>query len=177
MRTSIAVTMAAALMAAPAMAQDQRPTMTPMTHAQGGMMEMMMGGMMAMTDSPDLILKLRESLELSESQVQRVKAIQESAHSGMQQHMMPAMQGMQAAMKLLEAPAPDFAAYEAELRKAANHMVLAHSAMARADADARQVLTAPQRERLAFARKIMAEMKDGMMKDSMMKPPKDGMMQ
>lgn len=181
MRTIFAATIAVALLATPALAQEKQPEarhdMMQMMQSQGGMMEMMQGGMMGMDAGPTMILKLKESLELSEDQVKRLTAIQKSAKSGMQQHMMEGMHAMQGAEKLLEPASPDFGAYEAALRNAANHMVLAHTAMARADAEARQVLNPQQRERLTLARKVMKEMKDGMMKDSMMKGGmmKDGM--
>lgn len=168
-RTILAVTTAAALMSTPALAQHApnqhspaqpraaaQPNMMPMEHGQGGMMD---GGMMAMPGGPDMILKLKGSLELTEAQITRLKAIHETAHTGMRAHMMPGMQGMQSAAKMLEAATPDLAAYEAELRKSAEHMVLAHAAMARAEVEARQVLTVPQRERLVLARRMMLELK------------------
>ncbi len=191
MKPMLTVLMAATLLAAPLYAQSKATApktrmtpMTPMTPKPDGMMAMMMSGdMMPMPDDPSMILMLKESLELSADQVTRLTAIQATAQAGMKEHMMEHMQGMQSAATLLEPVTPNFTAYEAELRKAANHMVLAHLGAARADADARGVLTPMQRDRLSLARKMMKEMnakmmKDGMMKDGMMKDGmmKDGMM-
>lgn len=190
MRKTIAgLTAALVLMAAPVAAQD-RPLGEPADtsrgmgmmqggmmgmmqgmHGQDGMMGMMGGGMMGgmgMMGGPMMILRLEESLELSESQVERLKAIQESARTEMRQHMMQGMHAMHGAQTLLDAGSPDLAAYEAKLREGMNHMVLAHTSMAKADVDARQVLNAGQREKLALARAMMKEMRGGMMQGGMM---------
>lgn len=137
-------------------------------HGQGGMMGLMEGGMMGMAGGPAMILRLEESLELTDDQVERLEAIRESARSGMRQHMMQGMQSMQAAQELLAGDSPDLDAYEERLREAANHMVLAHTAMAGATVEARGLLTPEQRERLALARRMMQEMRGGMMQGSMM---------
>ncbi len=173
MRTLNMLAMAVTLTATPAMAQgtqpDTRHDMTQMTRGQGGMMMMMGDGMMGMDAGPTMILKLRESLALSADQVQRLTTMQEAAQSGMQQHMMEGMHAMQAAENLLAGASPDLKAYEASMRDAANHMVLMHTGMARVEMEARQVLTAQQRDHLTLARKMMKEMKEGMEKESMMK--------
>lgn len=132
------------------------------------MMQMMGGGMMAMDDAPAMILKMKASLELTGDQVQRLTTIQKTAQAAKQQHMMMGMQAMQTAKKLLDVPAPDLKAYEAGMRDAANHMILAHTGMARADMDANQVLTAQQRDRMTFGRKMMKEMKENAEKEHMM---------
>ena len=185
MKQMLVVLMAATLLAAPLHAQSKATApktrmmpMMPMPMPDGMMAMMMSGDMMPMPDNPSMILTLKESLELTADQVTRLTAIQATAQAGMKEHMMEHMQGMQSAATLLEPVTPNFTTYEVELRKAANHMVLAHLGAARADADARGVLTPMQRDRLSLARKMMKEMNakmmmDGMMKDGMMK---DGMM-
>jgi len=145
-------------------------------HGQAGMMGsmgMMGDGMMGMVGGPAMILRLEQSLDLTEAQVERLKALQESAQAGMRQHMMQGMQGMRAAQELLAGESPDVAAYEERLREAANHMVLAHTAMARAAVEARGLLTPQQQDRLALARTMMQEMRAGTMQGMMM----PGMMQ
>ncbi len=189
-QTVAGLTIVAALAAAPVVAQERplgqradstahpgmmQPGMMQGMHGQAGMMGsmgMMGDGMMGMVGGPAMILRLEKSLDLTEAQVERLKALQESAQSGMRQHMMQGMQGMHAAQELLKGESPDVAAYEERLREAANHMVLAHSAMARATVEARGLLTPQQKERLALARTMMQEMRGGMM-DGMM----PGMMQ
>lgn len=173
MRMMSMITMTVALAAAPAMAQEAHPD------GRADMMQVMhgQGGMMGRDAGPGMILKLKESLELTDDQVKRLMTIQKEAQAGMQQHMMAGMKAMQAADKLLDVASPDFAAYEVAMRGAANHMVLAHTGMARADVEARQVLTADQRNHLTLARKMMKEMKEGAEKAAMMKEGmmKDGM--
>ncbi|MFW6323399.1 MAG: Spy/CpxP family protein refolding chaperone [Guyparkeria sp.] len=144
-------------------------------HGQGGMMGMMGGGMMGMAGGPAMILGLEESLELTGDQVERLEALRESAQSGMRQHMMQGMQTMHASQELLAGESPDVAAYEERLREAANHMVLAHTAMARAAVEARGLLTPQQQDRLALARSMMQEMRAGMMQGMMMPGMMHGM--
>ncbi len=176
MRTMSVIAIAMTLIAAPAMTQEKHPEAG---HDMMQMMAMMQGqgGMMAMDDGPSMILKLKESLELSNDQVQRLTTLQKSSHAAMQPHMMGAMHAMKAGEKLLGGTAPDLKAYETALRDAANHMVLARTGMAKADVEARQVLTAQQRDRLTLAGKIINEMKNGSDKGGMMKEgmKKDGM--
>jgi Spy/CpxP family protein refolding chaperone len=135
-------------------------------HGQDGMMGGGMGG-------PMMILRLEESLELSESQVERLKAIQEAAQTDMRQHMMQGMQAMRGAQTLLDGDSPDLDAYEAKLKEAADQMVRAHASMATAAVEARQVLDAGQREKLALARAMMKEMHGGMMQGGMMQEKGD----
>ena len=138
---------------------------------QGGMMQMMHGQsgmMMGMAMGPGMVLRLQESLELTDDQVTQLETLRDSARSTMRQHMMQGMQVMHAASGMLSSDSPDLDAYETRLRQAADHMVLAHTAMARAAVAARQVLTPEQRERLSLARQMMHEMQPGMMGRGMM---------
>ncbi|MGM0669164.1 MAG: Spy/CpxP family protein refolding chaperone [Gemmatimonadota bacterium] len=124
---------------------------------QGGMMQ---GGMMdmGMAGGAGMILSLEESLDLSEDQVQRLEEMQESIRDEVQQHTSQAMEAGQAAMEALQSDTPDLGTYEESLREAADHSILAHTAMARSDVEARQLLTAEQQKDLAFTRSMMMEM-------------------
>jgi Spy/CpxP family protein refolding chaperone len=187
-RTMAGLTILAALVAAPVAAQERplgqqadsahhpgmmQPGMMQPGMMNPGMMQMMQrmhgqGGMMGMAGGPAMILGLKESLELTDDQVERLEALRESAQSGMRQHMMQGMQTMHASQELLAGESPDVAAYEERLREAANHMVLAHTAMARAAVEARGLLTTQQQDRLALARSMMQEMRAGMRQGTMM---------
>lgn len=175
MRKTFAALVAIMLAAAPAMAQGHHGARADSSRGmgmmQGGMMQMMHGQsgmMMGMAMGPGMILGLQESLDLTESQVAQLETLRASARSTMQQHMMQGMQVMRAASEHLDSDSPDLDAYEARLREATNHMVVAHTAMAGAAVEARQVLTPEQRERLSFAREMMDEMRPGMMGGGMM---------
>jgi|GEM_PF-1872633 len=174
MNTTLALTIAATILAMPLRAQSTVMTpkpammpmkkMKPMAPPSNDMMAMMMSGaMQSKTDVASISLSLRESLDLTAEQVTRLMALQASSQAEMSNHMAAHMQGMQSAAAIGESAAPDLTAYEASLRAAANHLVLAHLAMARADADARGVLTPMQRDRLVLARRVMKEMHAGMM--------------
>jgi Spy/CpxP family protein refolding chaperone len=105
--------------------------------------------------------------------VERLEALHEGAQAELQQHMMQGMQTIPAAQELLDGESPDVDGSEERLREAANHMVMAHTAMARTSVEARQLLTPEQRDRLALARSMMQEMRGGGMNGMMM----DGMVQ
>lgn len=187
-RTIAGLVAAVALAAGPVAAQEQpadtsrgmgmvQPGMMQPGMMQGGMMGMMqgmhgqagmMGGMMGMAGGPTLMLRLQESLELSEDQVERLEVLRDSAQAGMRTHMMRAMQSVSAAGELLSTPAPDLEAYEAALREAADHMVVGHTVAARVAVEARQVLSPEQRERLDLAIDMVREMRSGMGQGSMM---------
>lgn len=179
------LTLGAALFAVPLHAQSagapRKPatmpmkTMQPMAPPSEDMMAMMMsGGMKAKTDVASISLSLRESLNLSADQVTRLTMLQTSSQAEMMQHMVAHTEGMQSAAVITESVAPDLTAYETALRAAANHMVLEHLAMARADADARAVLTPMQRDRLVLARRVMKEMHAGIMTEMKAEMMKDG---
>ena len=158
-------------MMAPGMKEMMSPRMMQRMHGMGGpggRTGMMDGGMMGMAAGPAMLLRLEESLELTHDQVARLEALHESARTEMRQHMMQGMQTMRSAQELLDGDSPEFSDYEARLREAANHMVLAHTAMARAAVDARALLTPEQQERLALARTMMQEMRGSMRKEVMM---------
>lgn len=182
------LTLGAALLAVPLHAQSAAPTKpatvpmktmqpmaTPSAPPSEDMMAMMMsGGMKAKTDVASISLSLRESLDLTADQVTRLTTLQASSQAEMMRHMVAHTEGMQSAAVITESAVPDLPAYETALRAAANHMVLEHLAMARADADARAVLTPMQRDRLVLARRVMKEMHAGMMTEMKAEMMKDG---
>lgn len=129
-----------------------------------GMMQMMGQGMGMMATGgpgPAMILRMEDALDLSDDQVDRLEDIREEFSGSRQQHMNAAMSAHENARQNLEGENPDFDAYEEALQEASTHMVQAHLAMARASVQARQVLTAEQRERLQQGMGMM----QGMMGD------------
>jgi Spy/CpxP family protein refolding chaperone len=165
MKHSIVIAAAALLGAAPLAGQQEQHG-----QQQAGMMQqcMMMTGA-----SPAVLLQQRESLGLNAAQVARLEALNTRTSESVMPHMQPAMQAHTAAAEILRADAPDFAAYEARLREAADHMVRTHVEMARVAVEARQVLTPEQRTRLDT-------MREGMMQgmhQRMMQGGQGGMMQ
>jgi Spy/CpxP family protein refolding chaperone len=96
---------------------------------------------------PAMILRHVDDLGLSQDQVRRIEAIRDRADGAA--HMQGAMATHRQAAELLRADQPDLAAYEARLRQAADHMVQAHTSMARTAVDARAILTPEQRASLA----------------------------
>ncbi len=188
--------MAAALVATPLAAQEHpmgppgdttrmgvmRPGgtmgMMGMMHGSGpgvmGMMSghMMGGAMMGLAGGPAMMLRLEETLELTERQVEQLEPLRDSATAAMRQHMMQGMQSVRSAGELLASASPDMEAYEARLREAADHMVQGHLVQARSAAAAREILSPEQRERLDLVRTLLREMREGMGAGSMM----EGMM-
>lgn len=126
----------------------------------GGMMGMM-GGMGMMEPGPMMILRLREPLELTDAQAQRIQQIGQRTQQEQQRHRQLQMQAQQEAVRILQSDSPDLARYEAQLRAAAGHEVEARVAMARAFTEARQALNPQQRQNLAFGLRAMHEMMSG----------------
>lgn len=174
MRMLITTTILAGMIAAPLSAQppvtvqppisSARPAPPAITHAQSGMMEMEFG--------PTTMLRMREVLRLTDSQVTRLRTIEDSANLSVRPHMTKHTEGMHAASALLDAATPDLTAYDAGVRAASEHMVLGHSALARIELQAREVLTPEQRTQLASARKTAHDAKDAMKRGPMKDEPK-----
>ena len=141
------------LVGAPVAAQD--PGMPMQQEAMQRCMAMMGG------PPPQMLLHLQDSLSLSADQVSRLEALHGQAQEKAMPHMEPAMKAHMEAAAVLETDSPDFAAYEAKLREAADHMILAHTEMARTSVAARQVLTAEQRSRLEALMPAMMQMMRG----------------
>jgi Spy/CpxP family protein refolding chaperone len=143
---ALLIATAALLVSMPALAQQHNHPGQHEGHEQRmGMMAEhcpMMGGA-----HPTMILRHAEHLGLSQDQVRRIEAIRDRAEVAT--HMQGAMAAHRQAAELLQAEQPDLAAYEARLRQAADHMVQAHTSMARTAVEARAILTPEQRASLA----------------------------
>jgi Spy/CpxP family protein refolding chaperone len=120
-----------------------------------GMMQRMhvdsaMPGRMAMMGppAPAMLLQHRQQLGLSADQVSRLETLQKEAEPVCSEHMHKAMAAHRAANQMLEAAAPDYAAYTARMKEAASDMIEARVAMAKAGAAARALLTPAQRQML-----------------------------
>jgi len=116
-----------------------------------GMMQMMGQGMGMMATGgpgPTTLLRMRDALELTGAQVSRLEEIQREVQNTVQPQMTAMMSSHDAARQALEGDAPDFDAYQRSLQAAANIMVQTHVAVARAQVDARKVLTPEQTARL-----------------------------
>ena len=160
MKRSIMAAMAAVLVAGPVAAQhgqhgqhgqqqqqrQQQPPSSDMSMMSSQMqrcMDMMTGA------SPGMLIQHRQELSLSDDQVRRLEVIRTRTEASARTHMQPAMQAHMAAAAVLESNSPNLQTYEARLREAADHMVQVHVALARGAVEARQVLNAEQRTRLA----------------------------
>jgi Spy/CpxP family protein refolding chaperone len=144
--------------------------------ATGGMMGMIqsMMSMMDMTDmmqsmvfSPTTLMRAADVLALTPDQRQRLEQLAASSGPEHQRHMQAAMDARRRAASTLNAEHPDLNAYASAFREAAEHMALAHVTMTRASLDARAVLTAAQREKLADAMALMCAVHGGGMHGGM----------
>lgn len=95
-----------------------------------------------------MILRSSEALALTPSQTERLEALQEQVQSEHKEHMRATMAAHQQAAAALGGDAADLDTYTAALNEAADHMVMAHVAMARATLEAREILTPEQRDKL-----------------------------
>lgn len=127
----------------------------------GGMMQMMMGGMGMMGTGgpgPGMILRMGDALGLTDEQRAELEAIQEEYQETVAPMMSSMMEIHRDAAERLTGDSPDFDAYEGALREAADAMVEAHVAMARAASEARAVLTDEQRAQLQRGMQMMQGM-------------------
>lgn len=131
----------------------------------GQHMMMMMGrgmGMMATGGpGPAALLRIGDALELSDQQRGRLEEIQDETAADAQGHMYAAMAAHREAAEALQPESPDFDAYERALREAADHMVVAHTLMAKVALESREVLTPEQREQLQRGMHMMGQMMGG----------------
>lgn len=147
MRSRSFVVVSALVVALPAAAQQnpqhQQHPMRAQAPAMHQCMDMMGGPPAAM------LLMHREQLELTADQVTRLEGIRDRTHASAHEHMQPVKEAHTRAAELLRADAPDLDEYEDALEDAAEHMVEAHVALVSGNLEARQVLTAEQRSKLA----------------------------
>jgi Spy/CpxP family protein refolding chaperone len=116
-----------------------------------GMMSMIGQGMgMMATGGPGAtaLLGMRDALDLTGDQVGRLEAIRDELTATVQPLMTAMMSSHTAAAEALRTDSPGFDAYQQGLQAAANIMVQTHVTMARAQVEARNVLTADQLELL-----------------------------
>lgn len=107
-----------------------------------------MGVMATGGPGPAMILSMRETLDLTDDQSDRLEAIQAEYTEAAEPHMPVMLTAHEDARTALDADPPDLGGYERALREGADGMVKAHVAMAVAVAKARDVLTTEQREQL-----------------------------
>lgn len=128
------------------------------------MIQMMGQGMGLMATGgpgPNMILRMRDVLDLSDEQVGHLEEIRDGSEG--QPMSETVMQARERAQQALAGDNPDFDAYESALRDAMDGMVEMHVEMARVTAEAKEVLTEEQRMRLE-------EIGHGMMGGMMMGP-------
>ncbi|MEX2472615.1 MAG: Spy/CpxP family protein refolding chaperone [Gemmatimonadota bacterium] len=113
------------------------------------MLQMMGRGMGLMATGgpgPHMILRMRDVLDLSDEQVGDLEAIRDRSQG--QSMSETVIQTHARAQQALAGENPDFNAYESALRDTMDAMVEMHVEMARATAEAKEVLTEEQRLRL-----------------------------
>ena len=106
-----------------------------------------------------MILKQKEALDLTESQVEGLEAIQKEASEAREAHMGQVRPLHMQMMQALEGDEPDFSAYEAALEELADHHVNMQVRMARASQRGLEVLSAEQRSNVRYGMRLMREMK------------------
>lgn len=157
----------AMLIAAPLAAQGTPQGRMQGQRQHGDTGDMMVMPMHAMMASPAMILRLREPLELTDTQVQRIEAIHSRVQREHQPHIQAAKEAMHEAAALLDTASLDVSLYEAKLREAGNHMVLANVTLARGWVEARQVLTEEQRSNLQFGARVLEQIMAQRMRNAM----------
>lgn len=130
---------------------------------QGMGMQMMGGmqGMMMAQPGPGMLLKLQNTLELTEEQVEELEAMHAEAREAMEMHREAAQEARARAHEAMMADSPDLDAFQSALEEAAQHNVQAMVAMARVHAQAGQVLNEDQRSALETLQAAMQEMHEG----------------
>jgi hypothetical protein len=113
------------------------------------------------------MLRLQETLELTDEQVSELEAMHAEAHESMQQHQQAAAEARTRARDAMMADA-DLDAFEGALAEAADHQVQAAMAMVRVHMQAGQALTDAQSMKLQTLMEAMKEMHhEGMMGEGM----------
>ncbi len=146
----------------PILAQGDHPQRQDEQAGQGMM------GMMA-CPSPSLILRQKEALNLTESQVERLEAIQKEVAEARETDMGQVRPLHMQVMQALEGDEPDFSAYETALKELADHHVNMQVGMARASQRALELLSSEQRSNVRYGMRLMREMRStGMMQGTEM---------
>jgi Spy/CpxP family protein refolding chaperone len=125
----------------------------------------MMGMMSSFGPSPSLILKQKEALKLTDSQVTQLEAIKEDIGKARAAHMERAQPLKKQLTEVMKGESPDLSKYESALKKMAEEQVKMQVAMARFSQKALNVLNAEQRSNVRYGMHLMR----GMMGGGMMK--------
>ena len=150
--------------------------MMPMCSMMGGQAMaghegMMSGGGMAGMNHGDMMgaaLFGGVDLALTPDQNAKLGDLMGKAREEHQAHMQAAMSVQMGATPALAGTQPDLDAYRKAMREAADHMVQAHMAVARASVEARALLTPDQLAKLPEGAQLMNTMMCGMMGGTMM---------
>ncbi|HEX7123503.1 MAG TPA: Spy/CpxP family protein refolding chaperone [Gemmatimonadaceae bacterium] len=166
---ALIIAMAAVLLADTGMTQVPQRQQRQERHASdtGMMMAHMRSMMPTMMPGPSTILRMREALKLTPDQVQRLERIRDSVQQTRGPHQEQAMAALREASNILDEPNPDLSRYEAKLKEAANHFVLAHVSRTRGWIEARQVLTEEQRSNVDFGLRVMQQLVAEQMREAM----------
>lgn len=127
----------------------------------GGMMGMM-GGMMMAGPGPGMILAQSDVLALTDAQVEEIEGLRERLSETRTEHV-ETMRTLHERLAEEAGAQMDLDAYESAVRSLEDERVAMHMAMARAARDAREVLTAEQREKLRVGMRMMRGMMMRMM--------------
>jgi len=146
--------------------QGQRPGgMSGMVGQRGMMGQQGMMGMMGMMaagrPSPAMILRMGQTLDLTEEQATQLRQIQQKYSGTVRQQMQDAMSARRSAATALSKDTPDFDAYRKAHTEAGRNMVAAHVAMAHAAVDAEGILTSEQRQELHTGMRVLQDMMGG----------------
>ncbi len=150
--------------------QGQERSQQGMMQQGQGMMGMMgqghgMLGMMGMAagPGPGMILRQKEALNLNESQIQRLEALEDQLAEARETHMKEVPPLRTQAMEAVKGEKPDLSNYESALKKLAEHHVRMQVEQARFSQQALDVLTPEQRSNVRFGMHLMREMMGGRM--------------
>lgn len=126
-----------------------------------GMMEMMEQGMGMMATGgpgPESILRMGDTLGLTDEQRTQLEAVRSTYQESAQPMMAGIMASLRDAEAMLEPESPDIAGYEGALQETVDQLVSAHVAMAQAGAEARRILTEAQLQQLESGMSMMEGM-------------------
>ncbi len=118
---------------------------------------------MAAGPGPGMILRQKEALNLNESQIQRLEALEDQLAEARETHMKEVPPLRTQAMEAVKGEKPDLSNYESALKKLAEHHVRMQVEQARFSQQALDVLTPEQRSNVRYGMHLMREMMGGRM--------------
>jgi Spy/CpxP family protein refolding chaperone len=125
----------------------------------GSMGDQMGGRMGGMMNDSSMMAQMHAQLELTDAQMQQMRAVHHRACAAAQPHLQLAMQAQRAAMEAVQGDHPNIDRYEDQLDKAAKHMVKAQVEMAKAMIEFRKSLTPAQRQKMDEMHRRMMPMR------------------